>query len=215
MVACYRHIWELVPDERSRALLRVAERHADGLVEDDEFHAVGVDAGVAADAALARNHAVPKNITAIYAMTGAASVSGDAAEVAVFAATSACAAAATAATGVAVAGSDNAWTATHRAEGRVQCHLLRDIFGNLFRAQPGIDPGWLTWNSGTVKRLAEAIYEQREMPSGHLDNALLGVLADALEEVGCRDGDILTHCRERGSVHVRGCFVVDLLLGKS
>jgi hypothetical protein len=39
-------------------------------------------------------------------------------------------------------------------------------------------------------------------------------LSDALEEAGCRDADILTHCREQGRVHVRGCWVVDFLLGK-
>jgi hypothetical protein len=66
-----------------------------------------------------------------------------------------------------------------------------------------------------VQRLAEANHQERALPSGHLDNAMLAVLGDALEEAGCRDGDILSHCREPGKVHARGCWVVDLLLNKA
>jgi hypothetical protein len=91
--------------------------------------------------------------------------------------------------------------------------LLRDIFGPLpFRPVP-IDPAWLAWNDGTVPRLAQAAYEHRSLPDGHLDPSRLAVLADALEDAGCTDPDILNHCRTPG-VHVRGCWVVDLLLGK-
>ena len=49
--------------------------------------------------------------------------------------------------------------------------------------------------------------------SGHLDLALLGVLAKALEEAGCQDQDILGHLRGPGP-HVRGCFALDLILGR-
>jgi hypothetical protein len=52
------------------------------------------------------------------------------------------------------------------------------------------------------------------LPSGHLDNARLAVLADMLEEAGCRDEEVLGHLRKPDAVHVRGCFVVDLLPGK-
>ena len=65
-----------------------------------------------------------------------------------------------------------------------------------------------------MKRLAEDAYEQRTIPAGTLDNARLAVLADALEEAGCQDQDILGHLRLQGAMHVRGCFVIDLLLGK-
>ena len=61
--------------------------------------------------------------------------------------------------------------------------------------------------------MAQVIYEDRDLPSGHLDNARLAVLGDALEDAGCTDADILKHCRGSGP-HVRGCWVVDLLLGK-
>ena len=59
----------------------------------------------------------------------------------------------------------------------------------------------------------QAAYEERELPAGTLDLARLAILADALEEAGCTNADILNHCRVPG-VHVRGCWAVNLLLGK-
>jgi hypothetical protein len=101
-----------------------------------------------------------------------------------------------------------------RAEQGRQAVLLRDLFGPLpFRPVP-IDPAWLSWDGGLVVRLAEAAYEHRTLPAGTLDLARLSVLADALEEAGCTDADILAHCRQPAQ-HVRGCWVVDALLGKS
>ncbi len=97
---------------------------------------------------------------------------------------------------------------------QAQANLLRDIAGNPFRPSPAIDTHWLSWNDAVVKRLAEAAYEDRELPSGHLTPSRLAILADALEEAGCNDSGILTHLRSPGP-HVWGCFVVDLLLGKS
>jgi hypothetical protein len=94
----------------------------------------------------------------------------------------------------------------------VQCEFLRDIFGNLFRPVT-INPDWLRWNAGVVEHLARAAYEERTLPSGELDRQRLGILADALEDAGCTDPDILNHLRGPG-VHVRGCWVIDLLLGK-
>jgi hypothetical protein len=91
------------------------------------------------------------------------------------------------------------------AERAAQCPLLRDIFGNPFRPVP-LHPAWLAWNDGTVPKLAQAIYEERAFDR-------LPVLGDALEEAGCTDADILSHCRSGGE-HVRGCWVIDLLLGK-
>ncbi len=90
-----------------------------------------------------------------------------------------------------------------------QAHLLRDVFGNPFRPR-SIDP---VCHTPTVKAIAEAAYEERTSPAGHLDLARLAVLADALEEAGCTDADILSHCREPGP-HVRGCWALDLALGK-
>jgi hypothetical protein len=88
-------------------------------------------------------------------------------------------------------------------------NFVRDIFGNPFRPA-AINPAWLT---PTVLAQAQAIYDDRILPAGTLDNTRLGILGDALEEAGCTDADILAHCRQAGE-HVRGCWVVDLVLGK-
>jgi hypothetical protein len=90
--------------------------------------------------------------------------------------------------------------------------LLRDIFGNPFRPV-GIDPAWLAWQGGTVVRLAEAVYEDRLLPTGTFRPDRVAALADALEEASCQVAEVLTHLREPGS-HRRGCWVVDCLLGK-
>jgi hypothetical protein len=98
-------------------------------------------------------------------------------------------------------------------EGAEQCALLRDVFGNPFRPVSA-DPAWLSWGGGVVVDLAQAAYEERHPPGGNLDAVRLAVLADALEEAGCNDADILGHLRGPGP-HVRGCFYLNLLLGKS
>src|SRR5262245_7375188 len=86
-----------------------------------------------------------------------------------------------------------------------QCGHFREIIGNPFRP-PAVDMDWLAWNDGTVRKIAQAIYVERAFDR-------MPVLADALEDAGCDDADLLRHCREPGE-HVRGCWVVDLLLGK-
>jgi hypothetical protein len=103
---------------------------------------------------------------------------------------------------------DGGWKDGLRERG-AECHLLREVFGNPFRPVT-LAPAWQT---PQVMALAQAAYEKRDLPAGTLDLARLAVLADALEEVGCTDADILNHCRRPG-VHVRGCWAVDLLLGK-
>jgi hypothetical protein len=90
-----------------------------------------------------------------------------------------------------------------------QVGLLRDVFGNPFRPAT-IAP---TWQTPTVVTLSQAAYDNRTLPAGTLDPARLAVLADALEEADCTDGDLLGHLRGPGP-HVRGCWAVDLLLGK-
>jgi hypothetical protein len=86
------------------------------------------------------------------------------------------------------------------------CDLLRCVFGNPFRPL-SLTPACST---PTVATLAQAAYEERDSPSGHLSPARLGVLADALEEAGA-DRALLDHLRSPGP-HVRGCFPVDLCL---
>ena len=88
------------------------------------------------------------------------------------------------------------------AELVAQCDLIRDIFDNPFRPAP-FDPAW---RSTTVASIAEAIYTDRAFDR-------MPILADALEDAGCTSREILDHCRSLGE-HVRGCWVVDLVLGK-
>jgi pSer/pThr/pTyr-binding forkhead associated (FHA) protein len=73
------------------------------------------------------------------------------------------------------------------------------------------EPAWLAWEGGLVSRLACAAYDERCLPGGTLDGARLSVLADALEDAGCTNGELLEHLRGPG-VHVRGCWAVDLLM---
>jgi hypothetical protein len=87
--------------------------------------------------------------------------------------------------------------------------LLRDLFGNPFHPVT-LDP---IWQTPTVLSLARAAYEERSLPSGELDHARLTVLADALEEAGCTEQSLLDHLRSPGP-HVRGCFALDLVLGR-
>ncbi len=72
----------------------------------------------------------------------------------------------------------------------------------------------LAWRIPAVLNLALAVYENRQLPSGHLETDRLLILADALEEAGCTEPAVLHHLRSPGP-HVLGCWAVDLLLGKT
>jgi hypothetical protein len=74
----------------------------------------------------------------------------------------------------------------------------------------GLNPACQT---PTTVALANAVYDNRNLPDGTLDNARLSVLADALEDAGCNNTEILGHLRSSGP-HVRGCWVVDCLTGR-
>jgi hypothetical protein len=84
--------------------------------------------------------------------------------------------------------------------------LLREIFGNPFRRPADLPAAWLACNDGVLAALARAIYEEMSFER-------LPVLGDALEEAGCTDEAILAHCRS-GTDHVRGCWVLDWILGQ-
>jgi hypothetical protein len=84
----------------------------------------------------------------------------------------------------------------------MQVPLLHDIFGNPFRPVTA-DPTWLT---STAVALARTIYEERAFDR-------LPILADALEDAGCDNAELLAHCRGEG-LHVHGCWAVDLVIGK-
>jgi hypothetical protein len=87
-----------------------------------------------------------------------------------------------------------------------QSALLRDVLGPLPFRPVALSPLARHWNDGTAVRLAEAIYQERAFDR-------LPVLADALEEAGCSNPEILAHYRAAGP-HARGCWVVDLVLAK-
>jgi hypothetical protein len=95
---------------------------------------------------------------------------------------------------------DRSAEATRQEQVR-QCALLRDILGNPLE-HPPTPPV-----SGPVARIAETIYAERRF-------ADLPILADALEEAGCTSSAILQHCRN-DAVHVAGCWVLDLVLGRA
>jgi hypothetical protein len=97
--------------------------------------------------------------------------------------------------------------------GPIRAELLHDVFGNPFCPPAPLSSEILTWNHDTVRRIAEAIYCERRMPEGNLDTDRLAILHDALLDAGCTDEDLLIHCREPGP-HVRGCWAIDLILGK-
>jgi len=99
--------------------------------------------------------------------------------------------------------------AVQAGERKKHADRLRHIIGPPFPLT--IHPAWL---SSTVLSLAQAAYDNRILPGGTLDNARLAVLADALEDAGCDNADILNHSRRPGD-HVRGCWVIDAILGKT
>jgi hypothetical protein len=91
---------------------------------------------------------------------------------------------------------------------RAQVALLRCVLGNPFRAA-SLGGACRT---RLIRSLAQAAYEQRTLPAGTLEPARLAVLADALDEAGLTDAEVLTHLHS-GGPHVRGCWAVDVVLG--
>lgn len=95
---------------------------------------------------------------------------------------------------------------SHRVDQQVRVHwcgLVRDVFGDLVHPVP-LDASWRT---GNVVDLSRTIYEEHAFDR-------LPILADALMDAGCNDEVIVEHCRGCGP-HVRGCWVIDLILGKT
>lgn len=208
--ACARRVWFLMTEQCSRDAVITAEQFADGLV--DRHTLANARRAIRAEF---RNKQRREILHRAWIETG----NGDRAEAHAAAWAGAwdtardtvCADARAAACDAAYAAAVTAssvWgtNVTREEEAARRASLLREIFGNPFR-QIVIEPSWLAWNDGTVPNLARNVYERRAFDR-------LPILADALEEAGCTDADILNHCRQPGE-HVRGCWVVDLLLGKS
>jgi hypothetical protein len=206
--ACCRRIWHLLAEGPGRRVVEMAERFADGRTTHEEL----LSAARAAARVVWEMADSDFDNTVTLASCSATSA--------------ACHTAVGQAIGLEMAASGAAYACVHasdecmparedtrRKEGQHQAELLRDIFGPLLFRPVAVSPAWLAWNEGTVVRLAQVAYQERHLPAGTLDNARLAVLADALEEAGCTDAEILGHLRGAGP-HVRGCWVVDCLLGK-
>ncbi len=185
--ACCRRVWHLLSDEKARAAVEAAEQYADGRIGKARLSA----------ACNAAYHAVPQSSwTEEFAVQHASRwATAGALDDVLFYTPRAVAFGLPRLQGLKKADAKN----VRQGEQAAQCALLRDIFGNPFRPVTA-DPAWMT---PTVRKLARVIYDERTFDG-------LPVLADALEEAGCSDADVLSHCRGL-EAHVRGCWVVDLL----
>jgi hypothetical protein len=191
--ACCRRVWHLMTDPRHRAAVVAAEHFADGVLTEAMFES-------ALRPVVALWRVIP-DATRVewevrHYMTGATRHLGYKRCAAYAASYVGRGAARTAGTRESAG-----WVAARDAEGLAQLALVQDLVGPASR--PAADPSWLT---SIVLALAGQMYELR-------DFSVMPILADALEEAGCDDVDVLGHCRSSGP-HVRGCWVVDLVLGK-
>jgi hypothetical protein len=222
-VACCRRIDRHLKDQRSRRLVDAAELFSDGAISPEEL-------GAAFEAAAEAQEAIHWQGGGAVDQGAAEAVLGLREDLLVGQVLEGIGEAA----GEYEAG--KAWEKIHKAPGKhwsirereqrkaceageaveraAQADLLRDLFGPLPFRPVVIVPSLFAWRDRTIVKLGRAVYEQRSLPDGRLDNARLAVLADALEEAGCSDKDLLGHLREQGAVHVRGCWCIDHLLAK-
>lgn len=220
--ACCRRVWEVLSEPACRAAVEVAEAFADG-------DADGAELGQAREAAY-RVHAAPPPDTGFAdGATGISRATWEAAQGTTMTALQydtrndailsgqVASSQATTSAGYAVreqhspdfiADQFQASAEVHEREQHVS--LIRCIFGNPFR-KPSIETAWLTQD---VVQLANAAYEERSLPDGNLKSDQLSALSDALEAAGCSNQEILSHLRDSGP-HVRGCWAVDLILGRA
>jgi len=196
LIACAfcRRVWSAMTDERSRRAIAAAESLADGLADMNAVPRTEIEAQRAWDDAISdgrRCHAAAAAWVTLAADDWNAE--WDIGE----GPTKAVSWAATNARWVEGGGE------LEQREKVAQAEILRDVTGPIPLRSIAVSPTWLTIN---VVALAQAIYEERAFDR-------LPILADALEDAGCTKAEILNHCRQSG-VHVRGCWVIDLLLGK-
>jgi hypothetical protein len=185
--ACFRRIWHLVKTERGKNAVAILEQFADGNATDEELATARAAAWESTiEIPNPQGHRLPEHLA-----LGAIALHDDLRDKLMTAAE---------ATDWVKPGTPDA---VSEPEAKSQCTLIRDIFGNPFRPV-AFAP---TWRTEAVVALARGMYESR-------DFAAMPVLADALDDAGCGGADILAHCRGPGP-HVRGCWVVDLVLGKS
>jgi hypothetical protein len=189
--SCCRRVWRLLGDSRSKKAVKGAERFAEGET---------VTPLLVLASAAAWNADSPRHDAGFHASRAAEWAADDSPDLAAHEA-------AYAAVAATICDSNDA------EDERYQATVLRDIFGNPFRLSSPLPPAVLAWNDRTIPRIAQAIYEDRHLPEGTLDTGGLAILADALLDAGCDDEVLLAHCRSEGP-HVRGCWAVDVILGK-
>jgi hypothetical protein len=199
-VACCRRVSQLLPTAGTSSVIDIAEQYADGLLNDIELGQCQSAAQAACRVVSYSNLLADPTVFAVRAAYHAVSKSQFSVPYAAKNVANAVAVLAGARTPQQVEDS------TARQDEFVhQVAVLRDLVGPLFQTLT-IDSRWLLWNDRTVPMIARGIYHERAFDR-------MPILADALEDAGCGDADILRHCREQGQ-HVRGCWVIDLLLGK-
>jgi hypothetical protein len=188
---CVRTIWSDFPNDALRHAFQTSERYADGLASQGELNQARDMANTTYEGVgdIVADHSA---IVVIALCEPTASFPGGAGSSAGLAAVAA---------ELAVDRGEDWGEAFDRAN-HLYAHFFRCAFGNPFHPVK-VDPRWRT---ETVVALATGIYAERAFDR-------MPILADALEDAGCDNADILAHCRGDGP-HVRGCWVVDLLLGK-
>jgi hypothetical protein len=190
--ACCRRLWHQLPREANRALVAAVEDWPDGTFDDPPLHAALVASSsheheCAADPGYWAVKYLGRSFYKLSPLEAALTVT--------------CRVRQKVARGHA---RPAAWREAWDAEARAHCALLRDVFGPLPFRPVAVEAAWRT---PAVLALAQTSYEERRFED-------LPVLADALEEAGCTDPEILSHLRGPGP-HVRGCWALDLVLGKT
>jgi hypothetical protein len=198
--ACVRRLWPAL-NAADRAVVEASERYADGLAREGELLR-------RLEAAAEEAYRAAWDLRATAEQSGpevAASIDGalHASQAAAYLGHRTAIVAAQSATFHALQAIEES---AREAQEREQAALLRDVVGPLPFRPLTVAPHLLAWYGGTVPKLAQGIYDDRAFDR-------LPILADALEEAGCADDALLEHLRGPGW-HVRGCWAVDLVLGK-
>jgi hypothetical protein len=196
--ACCRQIWNQIGDAGSRARVELAESFADGLTSDRQRQTALAEAKAATDEAVANRVGKTDNRWQWFDAVRQTLEKDPARHV--IGPNAAWILAQDFAPGGVVTG-ELGEPYLERAEA-MQADLVRDVFGNPFR-KAAIKKRWLT---DSVRQIAECIYREQGYDR-------LSTLGDALLAGGCNDEQIIAHCRSKGP-HVRGCCVVDMILGK-
>lgn len=188
--ACCRRIWSLLADPKSRRAVEVVENWVDGWATEAER----IEADRTADefSASSISGFLAANTVVCFRSDRHQNVRNTSAWVL-----------------EALAWADPNNEKAVRAEAEHQATLLRDIIGNPFHPVT-LDSAFLP---GRIRALAQEIYENRQMPMGTFDPSRMKLLGDALVEPGCHNEEVIIHCQSN-TPHVRGCWVVDLLLGR-